>query len=91
MNDRYPHTPDGNLPDTPHIVVVPPGLRHQWEGELHRYLQYGSFDLFTYHYAFAQDKRKPIWRAVDELRGGHQLTNKIILATQTVSTSFIDC
>ncbi|RDX39981.1 hypothetical protein OH76DRAFT_1298639, partial [Lentinus brumalis] len=41
-------TPDGNLPDRPHMIVVPTCLKEQWEGEIHRFLRWGAFDLIPY-------------------------------------------
>jgi hypothetical protein len=37
-----------NIPDLPTLLVVPVNLVDQVVSEMHRFLQYGSFDLFPY-------------------------------------------
>ncbi|TFK79491.1 hypothetical protein K466DRAFT_442947, partial [Polyporus arcularius HHB13444] len=41
-------TPDGNLPDLPHIIAIPSGLCAQWEGEIKHFLRWGLFNLISY-------------------------------------------
>lgn len=81
-------TPDGNLPDLFHMIVVPPGLRVQWEKEIHRYVQYGVIDVIPYASNWDKTARKSLWDSVKALRGGQGLCNKVILATQPVRFSF---
>ncbi len=85
-------TPDGNLPDLPHIIAVPSGLRAQWEGEIKRFLRWGSFDLIPYMNNHHPDTRQPVWNAINGARPGLSAADKIILTTTTVCASPVqDC
>ncbi|KAF9224670.1 hypothetical protein BS17DRAFT_682450, partial [Gyrodon lividus] len=45
---RRMNTPNGNIPNLPHIIICPVNLRNQWEYEIKRFLKLASFDLFPY-------------------------------------------
>ncbi|KAF9220462.1 hypothetical protein BS17DRAFT_852177 [Gyrodon lividus] len=53
------NTPDGNIPNLPHIIICPVNLRNQWEYEIKRFLKLASFDLFPY--VGHCNKRKNWW------------------------------
>lgn len=79
--------PDGNLPDRPHLVVVPASLFDQWEQEFKRYVKYGSIDLYPYRGTWSQAARQKIWESVYTLRDKNQtLSHKVILCAYAVSS-----
>ncbi|KAM5530103.1 hypothetical protein V8D89_016232 [Ganoderma adspersum] len=74
-------TQSGNLPDRPHLIIVPPSLHTQWLRELHRFLKFGGFDVLPYTHAYSADRRKPVWDNMKAQRAGLPLCRRIILAT----------
>lgn len=71
-----------NIPDAPFVVVVPVNLVHQMTSELHRYLQYGYFDILPYIGTWA--KRKRWWDDV-WTKGNNPPGRKIVITTPSVS------
>lgn len=67
------------------MIVVPTCLKEQWEGEIHRFLRWGAFDLIPYQLNFREGPRKIVWDTIMAPRGNLKLSDKIILATITVS------
>ncbi|KIK11276.1 hypothetical protein PISMIDRAFT_122983 [Pisolithus microcarpus 441] len=80
--ERKLNTPDGNIPDLPHIIVCPVNLRQQWESEIKRFLSPGSFDVLPYINRL--DSRGSWWSDLFHI-SKQPLPRRIILATQTVS------
>ncbi|TFK77679.1 hypothetical protein K466DRAFT_607842 [Polyporus arcularius HHB13444] len=69
------------------MIVVPTCLKEQWEGEIHRFLRWGAFDLIPYQLNFREGPRKIVWDTIMTPRGDLKLSDKIILATITAVTS----
>ncbi|KAI0681776.1 hypothetical protein C8T65DRAFT_524762, partial [Cerioporus squamosus] len=46
--ERFPDQPKSNLPEHPHLIVCPANLLEQWSGELHRWLEFGTFSILNY-------------------------------------------
>ncbi|KAI6029042.1 P-loop containing nucleoside triphosphate hydrolase protein [Pisolithus microcarpus] len=78
--ERKLNTPDGNIPDLPHIIVCPVNLRQQWESEIKRFLSPGSFDVLPYINRL--DSRGSWWSDLFHI-SKQPLPRRIILATQT--------
>lgn len=89
--DKQLKTQSGNLPDRPHLIIVPPSLHTQWLRELHRFLKFGAFDVLPYTHAYSADRRKPVWDYLKAQRAGLPLCRRIILATTAVSPAFLPC
>ncbi len=77
--DLRASTADGNLPDTPHVIVVPPSLFRQWGDEFRRYVQHGHLDLIPYQGQWDEDIRTAVWDAVNTLQDGPKRCQNVIL------------
>jgi hypothetical protein len=77
---------DGNIPDSPFIIVVPTSLISQFPDECRRYLQPQSFDLLTYTGTLR--KREFWWSTVFDA-SHHRLWRRIVIATTSVQYSCI--
>ena len=78
-------TPSKNLPDRPHLIIVPVPLHTQWMRELHRFLQYGGFDVMPYTHGYNAETRGLFWKQVNEARAGLPQCRRIVLASTAVS------
>ncbi|KAI1787254.1 hypothetical protein LXA43DRAFT_896537 [Ganoderma leucocontextum] len=94
-NKRFPpqfkglkcDTPDGNLPDRPHLIIVPVALFDQWMVEFKRYVKFGSVDIYPYTHQWNQLGRQTVWDDVFQLKDDKQtLSHKVLLVAYTVSS-----
>ena len=77
-------TADGNLPDHPHVIVVPPPLFRQWCAEFRRYVQRGFLDLLPYQGQWDEDARTAVWEGVNTLQEEQMHCQKVILVAGPV-------
>jgi hypothetical protein len=75
---------DGNIPNSPFIVVVPTSLILQFADECRRYLEPQSFDLLPYTGTLA---KRPTWWSTVFNASHHQLSRRIVIATTSVPYS----
>lgn len=76
----------GNLPDLPHIIIVPPPLFKQWQDEFRRYVQHGWLDLIPYQGQWDVNLRTLVWNEINTLKPGQMKCQKVILVSAPVST-----
>ena len=60
----------------------------QWEGEIHRFLRWGAFDLIPYQGNYQEATRKGVWDTISAPRSDLKGSDKIILATASVRFPF---
>lgn len=80
-------TADGNLPDCPHVIIVPPPLFRQWASEFRRYVRRGFLDLLPYQGKWDEGFRAAVWDGVNQLQPDQMRCQKVILVAGSVRTS----
>lgn len=73
----------GNIPQLPHILVVPPNLQAQMLSELHRYLVPHSFDILPYSSLWEREPRAHFWNNIYK-SCRHPAERRIVVATHKV-------
>ncbi|KAG8213507.1 hypothetical protein J3R82DRAFT_12050 [Butyriboletus roseoflavus] len=74
------NSPDGKIPEIPHIIVCPVNLKDQWDREIKRFLKPATFDIFPYTGRF--DTRTTWWTAFYS-KSHQKQSRRLILATYT--------
>jgi len=71
----------GNIPDSPFVLVVPVALVDQVTCELHKYLEFGNFDVLPYIGTWRN--RKLWWNSVWP-KAQNPVGRRILITTPTV-------
>lgn len=71
-----------NIPDLPIVIVVPVHLISQFVTELHKFLEFGNFDVIPYLGTWAS--RTTWWKTIWGERSHQQERRRIIVTTPKV-------